>query len=117
MALTTEAREYLHRLAEEADCFSGADLQGIVTTAQLAALHDAIDAASKDHEAQAPSAELQSSVTIEQRHLEDAFKPARPSLSASERARYQRVYDRFVAARNTTDGGFDPNGKQRTISA
>ena len=77
----------LTAVAAAADGFSGADLGAVLSEAQLAAAHEALDATSNKGGKIA--------VTLSQRHLETALKSARPSVSMAERSRLANIYQRF----------------------
>ena len=77
----------LTAVAAAADGFSGADLGAVLSEAQLAAAHEALDATSNKGGNIA--------VTLSQRHLETALTSARPSVSMAERSRLANIYQRF----------------------
>lgn len=84
----------LQQVATQTDGMSGADLKGLLTDAQLAALEE-----QTDREELPP---------VKQKHIDKALSNARVSLSPSERAQLEMIYNDFQATRSS--GGFDkPN--------
>lgn len=84
----------LDAIAQQTEFFSGADLGALLSEAQLAAAHEALqqkEGASWRRD-DAPSG---GGVQILQRHLEAAVASARPSVSEAERQRLADIYLRF----------------------
>ncbi|KAL6779495.1 PEX1 [Auxenochlorella protothecoides x Auxenochlorella symbiontica] len=125
----------LQRLGHDADHFTGADLAALLSEAQLAAAHEALERAEAraqaaggviegngEHGGDAPPASPDKALrpVIVQRHLEAALAAARPSVPQAERARLDAVYTRFQAGR-TPGVGSDPisprdKGKRVTLA-
>ncbi|XP_025833897.1 peroxisome biogenesis protein 1-like isoform X3 [Agrilus planipennis] len=83
----------LSEIANLAENYSGADLQGVLCTAHLAAVEEAMG-----HDK-----ELKEDPEITQEHLKDAIVNSRPSLSRDERAKYERIYKKFEGSPNKLD--------------
>jgi SpoVK/Ycf46/Vps4 family AAA+-type ATPase len=95
-----------------AEFYSGADLSALLAEAQLAAVHEALEASSSGEWAveaaatsagrpqqprqpqQQPRATISPAV-IQGRHLEAALLAARPSVPEAERERLEAVYSAF----------------------
>lgn len=125
----------LQRLGHDADHFTGADLAALLSEAQLAAAHEALERAEAraqaaggviegngEHGGDAPPASPDKALrpVVMQRHLEAALAAARPSVPQAERARLDAVYTRFQAGR-TPGVGSDPisprdKGKRVTLA-
>lgn len=73
----------LNAIAAAVDNFSGADLGAVLSDAQLAAAHEALDAGGVI------------SAVISKRHIEKALAAARPSVSGTERDRLTTIYNKF----------------------
>ena len=112
-------------------CPTGADLGGLMTSAQLLAIHDLMDGVGVSlslslSPEQKSDAALESSPlvpalpatvpTIACRHVEEAFAASSLSVPDKERRRFEQIYARFVRSRRDQDTAFDPKGKQRVIS-
>jgi SpoVK/Ycf46/Vps4 family AAA+-type ATPase len=104
-----------------AEFYSGADLSALLAEAQLAAVHEALEASCNGEEAtvEAPSAGRPqqpqqqqhpraaiSPAVIQGRHLEAALLAARPSVPEAERERREAVYSAFRQDRQP--GGLGP---------
>ncbi|XP_052844452.1 uncharacterized protein LOC128257474 [Drosophila gunungcola] len=68
--------------------YTGADIQSILTSANMAAVKEAI--AQFGHE------KLPKKISLKQKHLIESFQTTRPSLSASDVAKYHKTYVRFT---------------------
>ncbi|GBG32884.1 26S proteasome regulatory subunit 6B [Hondaea fermentalgiana] len=125
MPLDESARQELPRVARapEAELFTGADLQAILYSAQLDAIHADLDAPSssaddgedESKDAQdAPAAPRELLVGAD--HVRKALQEARPSVSREERERFTRIYDAFKGDRGADFNAVSgyPDGKQRT---
>ena len=78
---------------------SAADMKGVMHTAQLAAIHEVIGTANDDDSSP-------DRVRIEMRHLAEAVRTARPSLSDNDRAEFATLYRPFY----NEDRGSSPAG-------
>jgi len=135
MSLSQAASDMLEEIAtsKEAELYTGADLQAILYSAQLAVIHQAIPpnldteeskgteakAAEKNIQAsgQGPSSDPEeASGMIEPKHLKAALLDARPSVSKEERDRYNSIYSAFSGDRGADFNAVSgyPDGKQRT---
>jgi SpoVK/Ycf46/Vps4 family AAA+-type ATPase len=126
MALSPEAREALAEVADATANYSGADLSGIMTEAQLLALHDVLAAleakgkaglAATADERRPAAPEDAPEVVISAENLRAALRASATSLSGNDRQRYERIYRSFLHARTDSEPAFDPQGKQRVVSA
>ncbi|XP_016974447.1 peroxisome biogenesis protein 1 [Drosophila rhopaloa] len=68
--------------------YTGADIQSILTSANMAAVKEAL--AQFGHE------KLPKKISLKQKHLIESFQTTRPSLSASDVAKYHKTYVRFT---------------------
>ncbi|KAF4525027.1 hypothetical protein B566_EDAN016004 [Ephemera danica] len=100
----------LAKVAERTEGYSGADLQAILYSAQLAALEDMLD----EVEANQPS-DMQGSIVVRAEHMIRALDTSRPSLSLAERSRYDKIYHDFERARVPGETFVPP--QQRTTLA
>ncbi|CAH0557658.1 unnamed protein product [Brassicogethes aeneus] len=73
-------------IATQTEGFSGADLQSVLYTAQLSSVENII---------LENSPKSSNSPKITQKHLVEALKKTRPSLTKQERAKYERIYAYF----------------------
>lgn len=96
------------QLGYNAEFYSGADLAALLAEAQLAAVHEALEAAEQGAAttggaaatgpAAAKAAHPHAPHTpplIQQRHLDAALQAARPSVPEAERERLEAIYARF----------------------
>jgi peroxin-1 len=107
----------LAAIARQADYYTGADLQAIVSSVQLEMVHESLDAALKGKKegAKLTAAGLPSA---SQRHFDKAFQGSSLSLSAKERAKFTKIYSKFINARSDrSDQEFDPKGNMKTAMA
>lgn len=97
---------------------TGADLGALLSEAQLAAAHEALEAADRDHHGS--SGVKLAKVLVGQGHLEAALAGARPSVPAKERARFEAIYSQFQAGRESNLGeeSLSPRdkGKRQTLA-
>jgi len=139
MEFEHSALEDLDRIAAlpEAELFTGADLQAILYSAQLCAIHEQIpgeknlsreqpsdlgrataslNPKSVPEQTTSVSPSVCKSNTITKQHLYDALSDARPSVSGEDRARYNRIYEAFKGGRGADFNAVSgyPDGKQRT---
>lgn len=105
----------LLQLARQAEFFSGADLSAVLSEAQLAAVHDTLDAqrSAGGGEGAGPKG---APPTISRRHLEAALASARPSVPESERERLEGVYAKFQQSREGGLGAAVDKGKAKKVS-
>lgn len=105
------------QLAYEADDFSGADLSAVVSEAQLAVVHETLEAegAAAGKPGAPPGAaepppplhkhrHAGGAPTLQQRHLRAALDAARPSVPEPERLRLEAVYRKFQQSREPGGG-------------
>lgn len=92
------------QIAYEADHFTGADVAALLSEAQLAAAHEALEAAGEsDLVAASKKGSVSRTITapvIRQSHLRTALETAQPSVPEGERQRLAAIYDQFQAARS-----------------
>nr|XP_016935011.1 peroxisome biogenesis protein 1 isoform X1 [Drosophila suzukii] len=74
--------------------YTGADIQSILTSANMAAVKEAL--AQFGHE------KLPKKISLKQKHLVESFQTTRPSLSASDVAKYHKTYVRFTNKEKTS---------------
>lgn len=74
------------RLARETECFTGADLQALVYSAQLDSIH----------ERETEDVTLSTKRPLSMHQFEQALEKARPSISKKELFEYRRSIQRFV---------------------
>ena len=92
LVLAPGADAALDDIARQTEHYSGADLQAIVNSAQLAAVHDVIEATKgqeMDANTEAPE------VVVDAKALLDALAAARPSVSSKDRLFLRGVYEQF----------------------
>ncbi|KAK2077572.1 hypothetical protein QBZ16_004417 [Prototheca wickerhamii] len=102
----------LDLLGREADHATGADLGALLSEAQLAAAHEALE--------RAEGAGQRAQITVGQAHLAAALAAARPSVPAKERSRFEAIYARFQEGRdgNLGEEPLSPRdkGKRQTLA-
>jgi len=99
----------LKLIADKCDKFTGADLRGLINSAQLEAVHRSLKSAEEgDKKSQ--------KLSIVRADLLSALESSSRSLSDDELRRYSSIYDRFVLSKKDVDTGFNP-AKQRTTFA
>ncbi|XP_016935011.3 peroxisomal ATPase PEX1 [Drosophila suzukii] len=74
--------------------YTGADIQSILTSANMAAVKEAL--AQFGHE------KLPKKILLKHKHLVESFQTTRPSLSASDVAKYHKTYVRFTNKEKTS---------------
>lgn len=93
--------QYFRELARLPDMtnFTGADLNALLVTAQLEAIHQQIDVDLNAETGQSKSKKLRPRIS---RHLihKALRESSRPSISASDRRRYDGIYDTFIGQRS-----------------
>ena len=97
-------------IAGKAIGLSGADLGALLSEAQLAAAHEVL--ASLQHEQEGGGKEEEgkkrhagAAVVVHQRHIEEALRTARPSVSSNERTRLEMIYEQFTEGGAAGGGG------------
>jgi len=128
LALATDVD--LELVAARTDEYTPADLQAIVTNAQMALVQEAIQKAQETINAQrnggaaASRSQQQTAVSsalppLTQAHLMEALSASKPSTSAAERARYDKIYQKFKLNRDepVDSAEFDPKKPQRQALA
>ncbi|XP_058795595.1 uncharacterized protein LOC131666734 [Phymastichus coffea] len=80
----------LTAIAKMTDGFTGADLNAVVIQARLNVIEGAIDASGTDY------LKNHDPKDVKQDHLLDSLKSTKPSLLASEKAKYTRIYAKFA---------------------
>ena len=117
--LDDEWSECVQRIAAEADGYSGADLNGLLTDAQTALMSDyvaQVREAKENSEADGVGGTVATELTAER--LLAAFRASHASVSERERKDFERLYARFITAKEgNTSEQFDPNAKLRTTQA
>lgn len=111
-------------LADEADGLSGADLGAVLSEAQLMAAHEALEretAHGSDRgggSGYSGAAGSYGGLLIRQDHLIKALHASRPSVSAMERARLERIYGQFEGKSGVFDRDVDVDerGKGKKVS-
>jgi peroxin-1 len=74
--------------------YSGADLQGLFTSAQIIAVHDAVNNLKSNSNANS-SETNHAQIIIEKKHITQAFSNSRISISEPERLRYEAIHQRI----------------------
>ncbi|KAH8388945.1 hypothetical protein KR215_008244 [Drosophila sulfurigaster] len=85
--------------------YTGADIQSILTSANMAAVKEAL--AQFGHE------KLPKKILVKQKHLIESFQTTRPSLSTADVAKYKKTYARFT---NKEKGSRDFVAKRATLA-
>jgi len=109
MQISQQALDMLPEISQEqTDLFTGADLQALLYSAQLMAVHSQLSNLTPELP--------HSTTTISAEHLKLSIADTRPSVSAQDRERYNKIYQAFGGDRgadfNAVSGYGD--GKQRT---
>uniref|UniRef100_A0A8D8AHR0 Peroxisomal ATPase PEX1 n=2 Tax=Culex pipiens TaxID=7175 RepID=A0A8D8AHR0_CULPI len=86
-SLDLAADVQLALFAKKSNCYTGADIQSILTTANMQAVQECL-AGDDEH--------VPEQITISQRHLLEAFASTRPSLSPQDVQKYKDTYARFT---------------------
>jgi len=95
-------------IARKTSYYSGADLQAIVSSAQLEVVHDQLDVS---------IVAGQKKPAVTQKHLLAALAGSSLSLSAKDRAKFDRIYEKFLSSRTDQSSEFDPSKGLRTALA
>eukprot|EP00039_Didymoeca_costata_P004724 m.75750 g.75750 ORF g.75750 m.75750 type:complete len:1035 (-) comp12521_c0_seq1:722-3826(-) len=88
----------LEKVANSCEGFSGADLKGLVSDAQLRAVHDIIDNKEDAVRKNTPKKPL-----LLREHFEMALQGMRPSVSSQDLAEYNAIYRKYKAGAQMTD--------------
>nr|CAD1820543.1 unnamed protein product [Ananas comosus var. bracteatus] len=99
----------LAEIASVTEGFSGADLQALLSDAQLAAVHQLLESGENDKQVKAPiiGNELSRSVASK----------ARPSVSEAEKSRLYEIYSQFSEAKKSVSAQVrDKKGKRATLA-
>ncbi|EAT48041.1 AAEL000895-PA [Aedes aegypti] len=88
-SLDLAADVQLPQFAKKANSYTGADIQSILTTANMLAVQECLTSAEDDEH-------VPEKITINQRHLLEAFASTRPSLSPQDVQKYKDTYARFT---------------------
>ena len=115
--------ECVQRIAGEAEGYSGADLNGLLTDAQTALLSEYMERVREAKEngetgeaGEVGAVEAAGELTPER--LWTTFCGSHASVSERERKDFERLYSRFIAAKEgNTSEQFDPHAKLRTTQA
>lgn len=84
----------LNSIASMTEGFSGADLQALLSDAQLAAVHDLLDCGEGSTSGKMP--------VVTDALLKSVASKARPSVSDSEKDRLYSIYRQFLDAKKST---------------
>ncbi|KAL5731551.1 hypothetical protein ACHQM5_004270 [Ranunculus cassubicifolius] len=100
----------LEAIASVTEGYSGADLQALLSDAQLAAVHELLeDSSSSEKGGKMP--------VINDGLLRAVASKARPSVSESEKRRLYGIYHQFLDAKKTVaDQSMDKKGKRATLA-
>ncbi|KAI6706161.1 hypothetical protein NL676_009123 [Syzygium grande] len=99
----------LDAIAHMTEGFSGADLQALLSDAQLQAVHDLLDRGEVNEHGKKP--------IITDSLLKSVASKARPSVSDAEKRRLYSIYSEFLdAKRSTAAQSRDAKGKRATLA-
>ncbi|WOL17808.1 hypothetical protein Cni_G26601 [Canna indica] len=99
----------LETIASMTEGFSGADLQALLSDAQLASVHELLDSGSSDKPGKTP--------VISNQHLMSVASKARPSVSENEKQRLFRIYSQFLELKKSVSAQTrDAKGKKATLA-
>lgn len=85
----------LEDIASVTDGFSGADLQALLSDAQLAAVHQLLDSQENSSSSSGSSPVITDSI------LKSVATNARPSISESEKKRLYNIYTQFMDSKKS----------------
>lgn len=88
--------------------FSGADLQALLSDAQLAAVHEVLATADNKEPGKMP--------VITDALLKSVASKARPSVSDAEKERLYTIYNQFLDSKKSTAQSRDAKGKRATLA-
>ncbi|CAN0878326.1 Peroxisome biogenesis protein 1 [Linum grandiflorum] len=101
----------LHNVARKTEGFSGADLQALLSDAQLAAVHEFLNTTNTTTASPEKKPVMTDSV------LNDIATKARPSISESEKQRLYGIYSQFLDSKKSADAQMrDAKGKRATLA-
>ncbi|XP_072966422.1 peroxisomal ATPase PEX1 isoform X1 [Typha angustifolia] len=107
LSLASDAN--LEEIAFMTEGFSGADLQALLSDAQLAAVHEILDSGENDKPGQTP--------VISKEHLKSVASKARPSVSEAEKMRLYEIYSQFSESKKSVSArARDTKGKRATLA-
>ncbi|CAM8924467.1 unnamed protein product [Rhodiola kirilowii] len=99
----------LEAIAEITEGFSGADLQALLSDAQLAAVHEILENAEIDKPNKKP--------VIRDRFLKSVASVAKPSVSDTEKQRLYSIYNQFLDSKRSVGAkSRDSKGKKATLA-
>ncbi|XP_042377696.1 peroxisome biogenesis protein 1-like isoform X1 [Zingiber officinale] len=99
----------LETVASMTEGFSGADLQALLSDAQLASVHELLDSENSDKPGKTP--------VISNQLLMSVASKARPSVSEDEKCRLSRIYNRFLELKKSVSAQTrDAKGKKATLA-
>lgn len=99
----------LDAIAQMTEGFSGADLQALLSDAQLAAVHEFLGSADSDESGKMP--------VITDTLLKSITSKARPSVSDTEKQRLYGIYSQFLdSKRSVAAQSRDAKGKRATLA-
>jgi hypothetical protein len=84
--LASNADKCMRDIAQKYSQFTGADIQALLYTAKLSAVHE-------------------SSEKITAKHIMDAAKSTRPSVSPADRSKFLKIFAKFRDEEETNQGG------------
>ncbi|CAH0382429.1 unnamed protein product [Bemisia tabaci] len=91
-------------IAHSSENFTGADLRGLLFTAQMNAIDEITNSESRTENIhQNTSAATKAPMTISQKHLLAALESSAPSLSLKERQKFQNIYKAFASSKGGRD--------------
>ncbi|CAI0474536.1 unnamed protein product [Linum tenue] len=100
----------LHSVAQITEGFSGADLQALLSDAQLAAVHEFLSSTTSDNHEPVKKPVITDSV------LKAIASKARPSISESEKHRLYGIYSQFLDSKRSGMQVRDAKGKRATLA-
>jgi peroxin-1 len=109
----------LEELAALTDGFSGADLQAVLSDAQLESVHTFLDTPKEisSTSSATTSAEGMQKPLITMSQLQATALKARPSVPESERRRLNDIYESFLGARSSASSKTkEAKGKRATLA-
>jgi peroxin-1 len=109
----------LEALAALTDGFSGADLQAVLSDAQLESVHTFLDTPKEisSTSSATTSSEGMQKPLITMSQLQATALKARPSVPESERRRLNDIYESFLGARSSASSKtIEAKGKRATLA-
>lgn len=99
----------LDAIASETNGFSGADLQALLSDAQLASVHELLESEDRDKPERTP--------VISDALLKSVASKARPSVSKAEKRRLYDIYNHFLDSKKSVAAqSRDTKGKRATLA-